>query len=304
MTFVGGYYFIPALITYNAQFEYLLVPQVLFNGSKVNAFKGWYGKGSINFTAGTTFPNYWQQLNFRLVDVASTLQVPTQVAAKTQVQVVEWSRIQRDGFGTSGPSQLYFQLKYNATGVANFTRVEIYRRERNIQATDTYRNFYGIGRWEKITVTGSNSSTTSGLTTVNLRTPLNHSEFNAYYGAPSGATQTNTSLVVNSLFSTNKPLANPIAANFEYLIVTVTSTGNFLQLLPHIPYIALSNKVNGFNYGQPTNVAESAYNAYPEVNLRRLNQAINSITDLSTLRFGFNTVSALATVPSGEPAVI
>lgn len=304
MTLVGGFYFIGTTITYNAQFEYLLVPQVFFNGSRVNTFKGWYGKGAINFTSGTTFPNYWQQLNFKLVDVASTLQVATPAPAKTQAQIIEWSRIQLDGYGTSGPRQLYFQVKYNATNVTNFTRVEIYRRERNIQAQDKYRNYFGAGRWEKLTITGSNSSTTSGLTTVNLRTPLGHDEFNYYLGAPKSDSIFNTSLLSNVFANTsNKPLANPRANNFEYLIVTVTSNGNFCQLLPHIPYVAISNKINGFAYGQPANVTESSYNTYAVFNERNLNQAVTSIAT-ANLRFGTTGVSALASVPAGEPGVV
>ena len=304
MTLVGGYFFIATITTYNAQFEYLLVPQVTFNGTTVDAFKGFYGKGAVKFDPGTTFPNYWQLLNFKLVDVASTLQVPTQVSAKTQAQVIEWNRIQTDGYGTDSPRTLYFQVKYNATGVTNFTRVEIYRRTRNTQAQDKYRNFFGIGRWEKLTISGSNSTTTSGLTTVNLRTPLSDLEFNYYLGAPKADSIWNTNLI-SSVYagSSNKPLVNPRTTNFEYLIVTVTSGGNFCQLLPHIPYIPLEQKINGFNYGQPANVAESPYNAYPVLNERNLNQAIASVAT-SNLRFGTNSVSALATVPAGEPSVV
>ena len=304
MTLSGGFYFISTIIQYNAQYEYLLVPLVFYNGSKTNAFKGWYGKGSINFVAGTTFPNYWQQLNFALTDVAAKLQTPSPSPAKTQVQILEWSRIQKDGYGTSGPSQLYFQLKYNAANISGFTRVEIYRRERNLQATDLYSNYWGVGRWEKLVISGSNSTTVNDVTTVNLRAPLGHNEFNFYYNAPSGATQTNTTIVINSLYSTNKPLAAALAANYEYLVLTVTSTGNFYQLLPHIPYISLTNKIDGFQYGNPANITESAYNQYPVVHLRNLNQSIASITNLSILRYGTTTVTALATVPAGEPAVI
>jgi hypothetical protein len=306
----GGFHFISQQIVYNAEFEYMLVPVVFFNGLKVDAFKGWYGKGSINFVAGTTFPDYWQKLNFVLATVSSIIQDSTGGgggggggAAKTQAQVVDWTRQQSDGTGNSSRT-LYFQLKYNAQNITNFTRVEIYRRERNIQAQNPYNNYYGIGRWEKIVVGAGNSTTVNSVTTVNLRLPLGHNEFNYWFGAPPGATSTNTALVVNSLFNTNKPLADFRATNFEYIIATVTSDGTFLQLLPHIPYIAVSRVVPGFNYGLPTNVTLSAYNQYPVGFLRNLDQAINSITNLSLLRYNLQTVTALATVPAGEPAVI
>lgn len=303
MTLNAGFYFISTIIKYNAQFEYILVPLVLFNGAKVNAFRGWYGKGSINFVAGTVFPNFWQQLNFRLENVAPLLQETVTGGVKTQAQVVEWSRNQTDGFGDN-PRTLYFQVKYNAQNIGNFTRVEIYRRERNLNAQDPYQNYYGIGRWEKIVVGSGNSTTSNGVTTVNLRLPLNSSEFNFYYDAPSGATTTNTTNIINSLYTIRKPLSSVRTTNYEYVIATVTTTGTALQLLPHIPYISLTNKTSGFAYGQPINVSLAAYNLYPAEYLRNLNQAINSITTLSTLRYGTQQVTSLAVVPAGEPAVI
>jgi hypothetical protein len=303
MNLSGGFYFIGTVIKYNVQYEYFLVPLVSYNGAVVNAFKGWYGKGAVNFVAGTTFPNYWQQLNFILRDSSVVLQEAQAGGPKTQVQVVEWSRIQRDGTGSS-PSTLYFQVKYNAENISNFTRVEIYRRERSITAQDRYNNYYGVGRWEKLTISGSNSTTASGVTTVNLRVPLSHAEFNYYYGAPSADSVNNSTVVsIQPDYTTNKPLCGFRAERFEYMIVTVTSTGNSLQLLPHIPYIALTSKVNGFTYGLPTNVTESSYNAFPVLYLRNFNQSVASIAT-ANLRFGTNSVASLSPVPAGEPAVV
>ena len=87
----------------------------------------------------------------------------------------------------------YISLGWDASNIANFTGMKIYRRDffRNPTGASTEARYYGIGRWEKFTA--GNSTVTSG--TVNMRLPTAYDEFNIYYGVtplPSGADTTLT----------------------------------------------------------------------------------------------------------------
>lgn len=200
---VTGYY-VKQPINYDTTYEYILTPLVRSGGQMVEAKKSWKLSGAIhNRTSAPDYPvdsNWYSRLYPTQID--STI-IPALEAApissSTTPRIVSWKKVITK-VGSQAPDSAYLELVYNVSHLTNVDKVRVYRRaneSKTGQATigdgTTSAKYYGLGRWEFIDITGTNSSTlANGDIVVNLRAPTDRTEFNGYYGINAGVTLENT----------------------------------------------------------------------------------------------------------------
>jgi hypothetical protein len=195
-------------MAHDTTYEVVATPLVL-NGSSsfVESNFSSYGQGrvstnttSVSLTGIGQFstPNWaptWNWVQMDTGKATDTLNKTFAVAAQPIASVTSCIGYREAILSSSTQYKIreYITLGWDASNIANFTSLKIYRRDffRTPTGASTEAAYYGIGRWEKLSV--GSASVKSG--TVNLRLPTGFNEFNAYYGVtplPSGADTTLT----------------------------------------------------------------------------------------------------------------
>ena len=235
-----GRFVIKQPINFNQNYQYVLVALVLYDGVRVEANNCWTGKGAINnnLNPNGTFINWWENLGFKSILTTTALaeiNIALPEVANPVIQVKGWSRVQADSSGTQSHKS-YYRLEYNYSHIPDFQRLIMYRRTNNLQNNIK-------GKWEKIEFTYTDASKTI---IVNLRLPIDSAEYSSQG-------------VINSLWATNKPLANPNTRKFEYLLVVKTTSITSTQaiLLPEIVKTPLTRSIDGLKNAYPTEITLS-----------------------------------------------
>ena len=252
-------------IIFDKHYEYVLVPIVYYNSAKTQTNQAWYGSGAIHdrLVNGLT-PNFFELLNFKLIDTDVALNNIKTTFAQTDptVQVQKWSLIQTSTTNV-GSNYIYYQLQFYHQHITGYEDLTIYRRNRNTNFN--YTNYYGVGRWEEITVTDTNTDP-NGVVTVNLRAPIDYTE----YTSTGTATQ-------NALY--DNAGAEPLSRNQSYdeffLVVNYSSSSSSKGLfLNGIKPVRYNTEIDGLaGYGPPAEIEVSKFNTYPSGNERNLTDA-------------------------------
>lgn len=323
-------------VVWDTIYEYVITPLVWYNGAITPCNNSWYWKGAIHDrttqTVGTTpYPSngdWYSKLAPTLLatNVAlGTLEAAIPVVDPT-VKMISMIRVQ-PSFGAT-PATDYYQIKFKIP--ASITSVDIYRRSTldpktnpsywNLYANPYYSNMYGAGRWEKFTLSGSNSSTdgATGITTVNLRYATNAGEFSAYYDptVTVGAKNSfgmNNYLYANGTSTAPTVLALNTAGNQQILIVGTYSagvSGKAVQCDLNMPtvynsstsigsIITNANTVNTADYETIVlkNSANASANTTNGTSLQRKASEARSLVSASNLRYN----GAAYTLPTTSP---
>lgn len=267
-------------VEYDVDYEYVIVPIVSYNREKVETTQAWYARGNIHTRiVNGISPNFYELLNFELTDTDVALQRIKEQFIQTapEVQVTSWRFV---GVGGTAPDNTnsYYELKFYHQHIDGYLDCAVYRRERNVYLLNQtgYAQYYGLGQWEKIDVTETNS-TPGGVVTVKLRMPLSANNFNKSVGATPGGTGSNS--LINPLFSSNRQIKTYASRDQEFIIVvrTNTLTSTAATKLPLYVGGAYSGQFSVDliqQYGRPQTVVVDDYNQLQNGWLRNLNEAI------------------------------
>ena len=175
-------------------YQFVIVPVVIdTGGARVDATNCWIGSGNLSGdTSNTIYPtdgNWFSSLAFSQTTTATALgQLQTTFPGTNPVaNVLSFKKYQLIA-NVKTSNAWYYQLKFQVpSAFTSSDTVYIYRRSQANYSFDSrvYALYYGIGRWERITVTTtSNSSYDAGTNTftVNLRGTSTWSEFNPSFG--------------------------------------------------------------------------------------------------------------------------
>jgi hypothetical protein len=220
--------------------------------------------------------------------------------ADPTVQVTVWERQQLDLGNTLTANQWYYKLTYSHQHITSFQELHIYRRSRLAVAQPSGTSqFWGVGRWEKVTVT---TTAPSGTVTVNLRPSIAYTEFATYNGNPSGT----PGALIDSRYTTNKPLwPFTTGTSVDEFLLVVKAGGTVSAkavLLPSINRVPLTSRVDGLNPNRPTTVTVAAYNNYTASWLRNISEARAPVDAANLLT---NSLTAGANpVPVVTPTIV
>ena len=223
---VIGAKFAPA--TWDVEYEWLMVPQVWYNGAIQDANKSIYWKGKIhnreNETAGSNpypygyqnFGNWFSKITPTRVDTATALDALNQPFPETGA-VPRLQAVNRIGGAETGYHNVQFQVTSTTTSVT------IYRRAVQDIKISPYiyynqYNTYFSGWWEVITLNSSNwTKDANNVITVNLRPAISaKGEFNNYDFNPANPKST-----TNNLYRNNTNIA-PVV---KYLVGSLIGGG-------------------------------------------------------------------------------
>lgn len=309
-----GEWFFTANTTHDVEYEYVLVPLVESSGKK-EAYKCWYGRGIIhNSTRAINYPatgNWLQQMNFQLTDTSTALSTIQTSFPQTEptVQVTGWARVQLDNGTSNYPDTgWYYELTFSHQHISNYEELHVYRR--SIVGTAGLQNsitngYYGIGQWEKITVTTTNGS---GTVQVNLRSAIGYGEFNSSTSALPAGTGVNSLIKAQYSSPNNYKPVNPLegAGSVDEFLIVVKANGavsaKALRLTP-ILKTALTKRVDGLNPNKPTTVTVSDYNTYVSGWLRNLSEARAPIATNKLIATGY-TQNWIVTSPLSGPSIV
>jgi hypothetical protein len=214
-------------ISYDTNYQYLLVPIVNSGGTPTPANQAWLGQGSIhNRQSAADYPNdgnWFNKLSFTTVQSATFsaiegAQFPTSDAL---AKIISWNVVYGGGASyPTDPNKTYFSLTYDLSALGSIvTKMKIYRRQ-NVGVSANQAKYYGIGRWEVNEFTPS----TSGPSTVSLRAPIDYTEFNPYFGIAGSSTSGALLSGVNPWTAANKVVGTPQMNTVDFIVVLVTST--------------------------------------------------------------------------------
>lgn len=178
---------------------------------------------------------------------------------------------------TTSANNCYFELQYFTSHIAGLTNIKIYRRSdsRYLYTTPTaFAKYFGLGRWEEITVnpapfgtsppyTGYNAITQAdGSILINLRAPISHGEFDPSFGISASAPLLRTTGIWSqgkfALEGLGGSTSGTNALGWDYVMVTTTGSGVSLNAL-RLPVIAGANTTTN-NFAQTVPLA--TYNSF------------------------------------------
>ena len=303
----NGRLLVKLTIDYAQGYEYVLVPVVLHNRVRTECNSAWYGKGQIDANLDTSgrVPNWFQLLKFELIDTSVALNRMKEVFLQTDstVQVQNWSRVQTspNGGNIFHISYYYYELKFCHTHITNYNELDIYRRIRipGVGPVGTTLHF-GTGRWEKMTVTTVNN-TPGGTVTVNLRAPIDSTEFASYF---TGFPETTYNKLINQQYVTNKPCGS-VGQLEEFLLVVKSNSAYSTKALymPVIQPVPLVGRIDGLNGTRPQIVDVAVYNTgYTANYLRNLTDARTAVASANLINKQTGTLNP--GLPSTTPTII
>lgn len=301
---LAGVYQISQAVDYDEEYEFVIVPVVKYGTAKVETFTAWYGRGAVHTRlVDGRYPNFWELLNFELLDTDVALNRLKTTFPQTDptVQVRAWNFVgTNDGSFQRRNTNWYFSLEFYHQHITNYTELAVYRRERthNFDGNSLYHEYYGKGQWEKIDVTTTNTNP-GGTVTVNLRAPLSYQNFSPNAGVTQGSPY-------YSPYASNRVVSLKPTTDYEYILVAKTSTGYSTKGLLLSSFNAGSSATFATidllqEYGPPQTVTVSNYNANDAGWLRNLDEAIAPISASNLKTFYSRAVGF--TLPSASPGV-
>ncbi len=200
----------------------------------------------------------------------------------------------------SNATHTVYKLTFNPHAVANFTQLNIYRRQKRAGSTIT-----AGGRWEKIQVTSITAS--PGSTTVYLRPPLSTQEFNPYF-TPTNGQSLFISYPIGHGYKVDSThgFTNATEAFDEFLLVAETSTGEETVglLLNGARKVPLqSGDVDLLLGVRPIERTKSDFDGLDSAYQRNIGQAITAITNANAVA-GLRGKKWSDYTPSYSPTVV
>ena len=288
-------------IDYTVPYQYVIVPIVEYSG-RIEATNCWSGQGQVH--QKTTAPDYpsnndWLPLfnmkSVKTTDAVASLSTGFPITNPVP-SVLAWKRI-----NLANSAKLYkdwyYQLRVQCpTAAAGFQELHIYRRANNqvlnAQASGTAL-YYGIGRWEKVTVTTSTHSfDANGVTTINLRGCVDVTEFDRYYEKLASSPT-----LVDNFYSTKKPINETNSPEEFILVLKVSGTVSIYgMLLPYIQTTSTVSNIDGLALKNPETVTLANYNTFTAGYQRNLTDFRTpvAITDL----YAFNNLVQQSNAPT------
>ena len=308
-------------IVMDQRYEFVITPQVISGGSIVDATNSWYGTGYVNKTQSSDeYPadgNWNFNFNWRLIDTKTALQTIDEafappISGEETVQLETFTTKIVDGVGSSPPVAYdkntywmlssYHTVRFYFGHITGYSKLHIYRRDANLNswAGNGANKYYGLGRWEKVTVTDLG---VDDYVNVNLRGPTNGSgEYNPHYEIDgkankdylyrswvnSGNPSTNTG---KYSYNWKTPLSPAHLAGHEYLFIveyTDTSLSTKALLVKTKQFIALTTETNQLSPNRPEIVDVSDYNLLDSGYEKRLSEARTTTLTVSDVGFPGN----------------
>ena len=208
------------------------------------------GIASIGYSTVMTF-----DYNFSTSNVSSLIIIPINSAVPT---VKSWRKSFINGTSANA-NNCYFELQYFAGHITNLTNIKIYRRSdsrRFYTNTSAFARYFGLGRWEEVTVnpaplgtsapyTGYNAITQAdGSILINVRAPISHGEFDPNFGITATAPLLrNTGIWSAGLLALEDLGGGSSGTNtvgWDYVLVATTTAGVSINAL-RLPVITSSN---------------------------------------------------------------
>ena len=188
---VGG--LLPSIrvpLRHGVRYEMIVVALVLVGGQIVESTRALFGTGLV--TNNVLDRNYSQQTNGNWAaswafELTTTTQAMRRIGNPFEGDPNPVVNVQKLfsfsdynlylDIGASRRISDYIELTYDTGDIPNFSRLRIYRRTigSNPGVGSPIANYWGVGRWDRVDVTGT------GVQTVNLRLPVNYTEFNRWY---------------------------------------------------------------------------------------------------------------------------
>jgi len=314
-------------IVYNQKYEIVLTPQVISGGNTVDATNSWYGVGYVNTTrSAAEYPadNNWNfNFNWRLIDTKTALQTIDEafappIAGEETVQLETFTTNLVDGVYsgkyrdryTHWEIGHYHNVRFYHGHIASYGKLHIYRRDANLHSYSgiNYNKYYGLGRWEKVTVTDLG---TDDYVNVNLRGPTHGAnEYEPYYEIAnhprtdnlyrswpaSGNPSTNTGRHSNNY---KIPITVAAEAGHEYLFVVEYSDTSLSTkgLLVKTKGGAFGN-TNQLSPNRPEIVDVSDYNLLDSGYEKRLDEARTTTLTVSDVGLNGSVPTAILGVVS------
>jgi hypothetical protein len=220
-----GPYTVPGLV-FDTRYEIIITPLVASAGSDyVESEQSLFGVGYVSTSpgdplypkvfTGAGLPNWASSFNWQSLSTAVAKNTAGQPFDAGDPTVSVTSVLSRRAAKPASGEQIrdYIELKFDKTGIANYVALHVYRREfsRNAGSTTTTEAKHnGVGRWERVIVSGG-----ADTQTINLRMPTKFEEFNSL------ATAGTTTPIVKT----------PFISGYENTYVPVANNSNFTQLL-------------------------------------------------------------------------
>lgn len=250
-------------IQYDQNYQYALTPVVRYSGAKTEAFRSILARGRIhNRTDALDYPANGDWTSKLLTSVINTSDIsniqttPFPAPASPVVSVRSWRKIFKSGLTNNTANNVYFELEYNASHIADLTDVRIYRRSSRLtnigNITNGSAKYYGLGRWEYVDVVPGMNATTlaNGNVLVNLRGPVSEEEFNPSYEVPTASASARANLL-NQIGqwapATGKKILRTLSGSlgnsttpssgWDYVIVVTTTSGTSARCI-RLPVIA------------------------------------------------------------------
>jgi hypothetical protein len=257
-------------ITYDQEYQFVLSPLVRYPSgtlSKVIANSSWIGQGKIhNRTTALDYPsngNWFNALNFRTIESSTIpgIEATPFPTVDPYVAVRSWKLIQLDNGSTFHAGKNYFELEFDKSHITNYSRLHVYRRTSLFNKLGPALHT-DVGRWEQVQVIQGTNATllSNGNLLVNLRLPIDVVEYNPNF---TGFPVTTNNQLIQSLYTTYKPVI-PATVRSEYFLVVFSGStpaeSPKLVRLPYIQRLALASEVSSVN--TPTVENRSAYNGY------------------------------------------
>jgi hypothetical protein len=286
-------------INWDTKYAYVLTPMVWYQGALTPCTNSWYWSGAIhNRTTETTglnpYPNATNNLpaNWLAKSAAQWVNTATALASLTGPiittnPVVTLKSI--TAFYGPTANKDYYEVKYSKPDTT--TSVTIYRRGGPGYYGGglwSVANYYGVGRWEQISVNDGGVANVTGTVTVNLRAAITRNEFNDFY---------------DPTFTPNA--YNPAVGLYNYLYrggstaPTVFNKDGSTQLLFVVTYNNGTTNVQStqaylFNIGSIPATSNSSYSIPISSNTNLVNIAdLNNITTVPAATNGVSLMRKL-----------
>ena len=172
---------------YDTVYQIVIVPVVLYSGAVVEAAFSLFGQGYIHYSTSradfpkTPFGEWISNFNFKEFTTSNALsELQTGFAPGNPVVVINSFKLITIANPPKTLIPNYYELTFDVSHIASFNEVYIWRRKIGTPRSGEAL-YFGIGRWEKITLntsfTGTGYGYSGGKFTVRLKLPVSFEEF-------------------------------------------------------------------------------------------------------------------------------
>jgi hypothetical protein len=307
------------LITLSLQqgvkYEIIIVCVVNYLGTKTEARQSWFTISTPKMSGASQDLRVSLLTDYKLLDTPEAkkeLLITFPITDPTP-NVISWSRKHTDLYWGNYDrlGYWYYQLRVQVP-TTGFQELQIYRRSRYDQAGTTAAKYYGTGRWEKIIVTTSTHTfDANGQATINLRPPVQYTEYDQYYEKGSNT------LIDPQWGDALTPLLKPLNTESSFpqheffLVLKVSGVESIVGvLLPRYNFSAIYNPLNprpeteDILGGQvPPKVLTADYEAYDAGYSRRLSEYRLRLNDNQLCLYSYRNGAQLYVPPTATPVV-